>query len=165
MDARKGVSPLAFFAALFAWSPLHAVAGTDPGYVWQGGETEKGFASFVYGSPETVEDLLFWIHCDNKKKTTEMTVYEDNPGTKVGQPITIEFSAGGAKLPVKAKIETDGMTGYLFAEANNCKVKPVIELFKAKGPVAAKTGKVVTTLPEKGRAEALAAFAKACTLD
>jgi hypothetical protein len=25
-------------------------------------ETEKGFASFVYGSPETVEDLLFWIH-------------------------------------------------------------------------------------------------------
>jgi hypothetical protein len=62
MDARKGVSPLAFFAALFAWSPLHAVAGTDPGYVWQGGETEKGFASFVDGSPETVEDLLFWIH-------------------------------------------------------------------------------------------------------
>jgi hypothetical protein len=163
MGARKSVSPIAVFVVLLA-SPL-PTAAAETGYVWTGGETEKGFATLVYGSPETAEDLLFWIHCDMKKKATEMTVYEDNPGTKVGQAMTIELGAGAAKLPVKAKIGTDGMTGYLFAEAKNFKVKPVIELFKARGPVTAKTGKVVTTLPEKGRTTALAEFAKACTLD
>ena len=156
---------LALVAGLLAGASLCAAAEEIPGYEWMGGKTEEGFASFVYGSPETVEDLLFWVICDMKHKSTEMTVYEDNPGTKVGQAMTIELGAGSAKLPVKGKIETDGMSGFFFAKAMNFKVKPVIELFKAEGKVTATTGKVVTTLPEKGRAEALAQFAKACTLD
>jgi hypothetical protein len=133
--------------------------------VWTGGETEKGFATLVYGSPETPEDLLFWVHCDMKKKTTEMTVYVDNPGTKVGDAITIELSAGAARLPVKGKIATDEMSGFLFAEARNFKVKPVIELLKPKGPASARTGNVVTALPGEGRAEAVSEFAKVCKLD
>jgi hypothetical protein len=44
-------------------------------------------------------------------------------------------------------------------------IADVVEVLEAKGPVTAKTGKLVTTLPEKGRAEAVAKFAKACALD
>jgi hypothetical protein len=156
---------LAGCLALAAPAAASAAPVPETGYVWTGGETEKGFSTLVYGSPETPEDLLFWIHCDMKKKITEMTVYVDNPGTKVGQAITIELSAGAAKLPVKGKIATDEMSGFLFAEARNFKVKPVIELLKPEGPALAKTGNVVTTLPDDGRAEAVSEFAKACKLD
>ena len=158
---------LALTACLALAAPAAASASPalETGYVWTGGETEKGFSTLVYGSPETPEDLLFWVHCDMKKKTTEMTVYVDNPGTKVGQAITIELAAGAAKLPVKGKIATDEMSGFLFAEARNFKVKPVIELLKPKGEASAKTGNVVTTLPDDGRAEAVSEFAKACKLD
>jgi hypothetical protein len=41
----------------------------------------------------------------------------------------------------------------------------VIELLKPKGAASAKTGNVVTTLPDDGRAEAVSEFAKACKLD
>jgi hypothetical protein len=141
-----------------------AAAETVPGYKWMAGG-DQGVASLTYGNPETVEDLLFWLICENKKKTTEITVYDDVTGAKVGQPILIELSAGAAKTSIKGHIATDEMTGYLFPQAKNFKVKPVIEVLKAKGPVTAKSGKLVTTLPEKGRAEAAAKFAKACALD
>jgi hypothetical protein len=44
-------------------------------------------------------------------------------------------------------------------------VKPLLEVFKAKGPITVKTAEVVTTLPEKGRAAAVTAFAQVCKLD
>jgi hypothetical protein len=44
-------------------------------------------------------------------------------------------------------------------------VAAVIEVLKAKGPITVRAGKLVTALPEKGRAEAVAKFAKACALD
>ncbi|MGZ5850884.1 MAG: hypothetical protein ACXWJN_09935 [Methyloceanibacter sp.] len=55
------------------------------------------------------------------------------------------------------------MTGFYFAEAKGFKVKPVVEVFKGKGTATIKNG--APLLPEKGRAETLAAFAKGCTLD
>jgi hypothetical protein len=57
------------------------------------------------------------------------------------------------------------MSGFHYVVAKSFKVKPVLELFRAKGPVTAKAGKLTSTLPDKGRAEALAKFAKGCTLD
>jgi hypothetical protein len=57
------------------------------------------------------------------------------------------------------------MSGFHYVVAKSFKVKPVLELFRAKGPVTVKAGKLTSTLPDKGRAEALAKFAKGCTLD
>jgi hypothetical protein len=57
------------------------------------------------------------------------------------------------------------MTGFYYAQAKGLKVKPVVEVFKGPGTVTIKTGKLTTLLPEKGRAKALAEFAKGCTLD
>jgi hypothetical protein len=57
------------------------------------------------------------------------------------------------------------MSGFNYAVAKSFKVKPVLELFKAKGTVTARAGKSTSTLPDTGRAEPLAKFAKGCTLD
>ncbi len=141
-----------------------AEPGAIEGYEWQG-VVRDGTASFVYGSPESVEDLEFWLTCEPKTKATDLTLYVDITGTKVGQAMPIEISVGSAKATVKGKIRTDGMTGFYFAEAKGPKVKPVVEVFKGKGPAIIKTGKLTTLLPENGRAKALAAFAKGCTLD
>ena len=40
----------------------------------------------------------------------------------------------------------------------------MIEVIKAKGPITVKTAEIATALPEKGRAEAMAEFEKACQL-
>jgi hypothetical protein len=63
------------------------------------------------------------------------------------------------------QVTTDEMSGFHYAVAESFRVKPVLELFKGKGPVTAKAAKIASTLPDKGRAEALAKFAKGCTLD
>jgi hypothetical protein len=145
--------------------PLPAAATEDdPGYAWMGGLGD-GNALLTYGSTETGEDYVFNLVCRNKDKSTETTLYVDIAGTKVGQPITIELAAGAAKVSLAGKIATDEMSGFHFAEAKNFKVKPVIALLNEKGPVTAKTGKLVTTLPDKGRADQAAEFAKACKLD
>lgn len=55
------------------------------------------------------------------------------------------------------------VTGYGMAKGSA--VKPLLAVLKGSGPATVKMGKAATTLPEKGRAEALAKFAKACRLD
>jgi hypothetical protein len=76
----------------------------------------------------------------------------------------VEISVGSAKTVVKGKIATDEMIG-VHVLAKGFKVKPVVEVFRGKGAASLKTGKLTTLLPEKGRAKALAEFAKGCTLD
>ena len=93
---------------------LAAEPGAIEGYEWQG-VVRDGTASFVYGSPETPEDLEFWLTCEPKTKDTELTVYVDIKGTKIGQAMPIEISVGSAKTTVKGKIATDEMTGFYHA--------------------------------------------------
>jgi hypothetical protein len=140
-----------------------AEPGVIEGYEWMGGVND-GTASFVYGSPETAEDLEFWLTCEPKTKETELVVYVDIEENKVGQAMPIEVSVGSAKAVVKGKIATDEMIG-VHVVAKGFKVKPVVEVFKGTGTASLKTGDLTTLLPEKGRAKALAEFAKGCTLD
>jgi hypothetical protein len=146
--------------------PLAAVAEPQvyPGFQWMSGSGD-GNASLVYGSAETAEDWLFALDCRGKEKATQATLYVDIEGTEIGQKVTIELSAGNAKLSLDGKIATDEMSGFHFAEARRFKIKPVIALLKEKGPVTVKTGGIVSSLPEKGRAAELSAFAKVCKLD
>jgi hypothetical protein len=163
---RAGLSAaVCLIAAAF---PAANAAAKEPGaidgYAWMGG-VRAGTASFVYGSTESAEDLAFWLTCSPATKKTELTVYVDIAGTKVGQAMPIEIAAGSAKTVVKGKIATDEMTGFHFAEAKGLKVKPVVEVFKGKGAATIRTGTLTTLLPETGRAAALAEFARGCALD
>jgi hypothetical protein len=94
-----------------------------------------------------------------------MTLYEDIPGAKVGDPVTLELAGGPGNVALKGKVTTDEMSGFHYAVAKSFKVTPVLELFKAKGTVTARAGTITSTLPNTVRAEALAKFAKGCTLD
>jgi hypothetical protein len=137
----------------------------EPVYAWMS-ESGDGSASLIYGSPETAEDLVFILTCRNEDKATGLTVYVDIPDTEVADPVDINLAAaGGAKHTIGGAIDTDEMSGFHFAVAEDFKIKPLIALLKETGEVAVTTGSVVTKLPEKGRGTELANFAGACTLD
>jgi hypothetical protein len=157
--------PFTLAACLAMAAPLAAAAAEpEPGFAWMANAFE-GNVSLVYGSTETGEDYVFALLCDNRNKEAELTVYEDIPGAKVGQAITIEISAGAAKLALKSKTETDQMSGFIFGVAKPIAVKPVLAVLKTSGPAVVKMGKVTANLPGQGRAAAVAEFAKVCKLD
>jgi hypothetical protein len=134
-----------------------------PGFAWMAGGDE-GNAYLTFGSTETGEDYVFNVFC-GADRSSNMTVYVDIAGTQVGDPVTIDLRVGEERLEVPGKIGTDEMSGFLFAEAQDIKIKPAVQLLSAEGPITVKTGSVVTTLPEEGRANATAEFAKSCPLD
>jgi hypothetical protein len=156
------IAAVALAASLL--STIAASGAGDPGYEWMYGYGD-GNASLVYGSPETGEDYVFALICRDKDKATLMTVYVDIAGAKVGQPVAIAFSGAQAKLSVPGTVATDEMSGFLFAEAEGFKIKPVLAVLGEKGPIAVKPGNVVNPLPEAGRGSAAAKFAKSCALD
>lgn len=155
---------LAAIAVLLAAAPPAFAAEAFQGYGWGYSANEDG-PSLVLGSTETTEDFVFLLSCSNADKTAEMTVYVDIEGAKVGRPVKIALEGGSAKASVDGTTTTDEMSGFIFAEAREFLVKPVIAVLNQKGPVIVTTRKTVTTLPEQGRAEELAKFAKPCELD
>ena len=157
---------LALAAGLALAAPLSGAAATEPepGFAWMVSEYE-GNASLIYGSTETGEDFFFFLSCNNKKKEAEITVYQDIEGAKVGQPVTIEIGVGSAKVALKGETATDEMSGFVFGVVKKFAVKPVVAVLGGAGPTLVKMGKNELTLPDKGRADELAKFAKACKLD
>jgi hypothetical protein len=151
-------------AQIVVGAPGAAAAEAYQGYAWGYSDNVDG-PSLVLGSTETTEDFVFLFSCSNADKSAEMTVYVDIEGAKVDQPVKIELTRDGAKASVKGTTMTDEMSGFIFAEAKDFPVKPVIAVLDGKGPVTVVTGKTVTVLPEEGRADELAKFAKQCRLD
>jgi hypothetical protein len=86
-------------------------------------------------------------------------------GTRPGQALTIELSAGSAELPLKGEVSLDDATGMMFAEANELKVKPVLDVLRASGPLTVNLGLTNKSLPDQGRADAVEKFSQACELD
>ena len=144
-------------------APSALGAETYGGYAWHYSDDPDG-TSLVLGSPETTDDFVFLLSCSDADKTSEMAVYVDIGGAKVGQPVKIELSRDGAKASVKGKTTTD-KSGFVFAEAKNFPVKPLISVLDGEGPVKVITGKTVTLLPDEGRAAELAEFAAQCSPD
>jgi hypothetical protein len=153
-------------AACVAWAaPATALATEpEPGFGWMANSGQVT-AALVYGSTETPEDYSFAMSCNNKRKQSHMTVYEDIAGAKLGEPLTIEMAVGAAKVAIAGETETDEMSGFIFGVAKKFAVRPVVAVLEASGPTVIKMGKVTVTLPETGRAEAVSEFAKACKLD
>jgi hypothetical protein len=149
--------------AVAAWLGGTGLAAATDDYAWIS-DYGDGTAYLSYAVPES-DDFVFGLNCSNNDKTTWMTVYVDIEGTRVGDPVAIEFAQGSSNLSVEGKIATDEMSGFHFAEATGFKIKPVIALLGGKDDATVTTGKVVTALPEKGRAAELEKFAKACKLD
>jgi len=56
-------------------------------------------------------------------------------------------------------------TDIIYAEAGDIAVTPILKILKEKGTVTMKSGAIAVDLSAEGRAEAVADFAKDCSLD
>jgi hypothetical protein len=157
---------LAIITSPLASTPVAVAADTYAGYGWGYSDDMDGDgSSLILGSTENAEDYAFLMRCSNTEKSVEMIVYVDIAGAKVGRPVTIKLSRDGAQATVKGKTASDDKSGFVFAEAKNFPIKPVIGVLNGKGPIKVVTRKTETLLPEEGRAPELAEFVRRCHLD
>ena len=128
-------------------------------------KSDEGRASLAYGPLDPAKTPLFLLTCFNNMDVAVLEIFVVIDGTRPGQPLTIELSAGSAKLPLKGEISVDDATSSMFAEANEVKVKPVLEVLRAPGPLTINLGLTNKTLSDQGRADAVEKFDQACKLD
>jgi hypothetical protein len=134
--------------------------GDDVDYAWRFDDNADG-PFLLLGSAEATDDFVFLVSCSDDHSTSDMVVY-DTGGAHVGQPVIIELSRDGAKVSLRA-ITTADKRGFVFAEAKNFPVRPLISVLDGEGPVRMITGKTITLLPGEGRAAVLAEFAARCS--
>jgi hypothetical protein len=158
--SRYGFSLFISFVLLTISAPY--ALGDDVSYAWRYDENADG-PFLLLGSAEATDDFVFLLSCSDDHKTSEMVVYNIG-GAKVGQPVKIELSRDGARASVRGKSTTD-KRGFVFAEAKNFPVRPLISVLDGEGPVKMLTGKTVTLLPDEGRSAELAEFAARCSPD
>jgi len=151
--------------SLFAAALLFIATGhAQESQVWTE-KSDEGRASLAYGPLDPAKTPLFLLTCFNNMDVAVLEIFVVIEGTRPGQPLTIELSAGSAKLPLKGEVSVDDATSSMFAEANEVKVKPVLEVLRAPGPLTINLGLTNKTLSDQGRADAVEKFDQACKLD
>ncbi len=155
-----------FLALAFttAAMPLAGLARTEEELIWTERSSDN-LTSLNYGSLDPVKNPLFMLSCFNGMSIAVLDVHHEIAGTKPGEPLTIELSAGAAQSPVKGEAALDEANGTTFAEASDVQVKPLLAVLRAEGPLTVKMGETSATLSDKGRAQAVAQFSKDCELD
>jgi len=71
----------------------------------------------------------------------------------------------GPTTDVEGEAVEDEYVGALIAEAEDFAVKPVLKVLEGPGDLTVKAGDVEATIPQEGRAAAVAEFGTLCTLD
>ena len=159
--------PVRLFIAtmlFFATFPQCGAGYAEESLVWTE-KSDEGRASLAYGPLDPAKTPLFLLTCFNNMDVAVLEIFAVIEGTRPGQPLTIELSAGSAKLPLKGEVSVDDATSSMFAEANEVKVKPVLEVLRAPGPLTINLGLTNKTLSDQGRADAVEKFDQACKLD
>jgi hypothetical protein len=136
--------------------------GEDVNYAWRYDDNEGG-PFLLLGSAEATDDFVFLLSCSDDHENNDMVVY-DIGGAKVGQPVKIELSHDGVKVSIRGKTTTD-KRGFVFAEAQNFPLRPLISVLAGEGPVKMTIGKKVDLLTDAGRAAELTEFAARCSPD
>jgi hypothetical protein len=144
--------------------PQASLARTEESLVWTE-KSSEGLVSLTYGPLDPAKTPLFLLTCFNGMEVAVLEIFGVIEGTRPGQALTIELSAGSAELPLKGEVSLDDATGTMFAEANELKVKPVLDVLRASGPLTVNLGLTNKSLPDQGRADAVEKFSQACELD
>jgi hypothetical protein len=154
-----------FIAAVLLFLALpQRAARAEESLVWSE-RSDEGRVSLAYGPLDPAKTPLFLLTCFNNMGVAVIEVFGAIEGTRPGQPLTIELSAGSAKLSLQGEVSVDDATSSMFAEANEVKVKPVLEALRASGPLTVNLGLTSKTLSDQGRADAVEKFDQACELD
>jgi hypothetical protein len=144
--------------------PVAGSARTEDELIWTEHSSDN-LTSLAYGSLDPATNPLFVLSCFNGMSIAVLDVHHEVTGTKPGEPLTIELSAGAAQSPVKGEAALDEASGVTFAEASDIAVKPVLAVLRVEGPLTVTLGETRATLSDKGRAEAVAQFSKDCQLE
>jgi hypothetical protein len=120
--------------------------------------------SLTYGSLDTAKPPVLLLSCFNEMKIGVLEIFGTIEGTRPGQKLSIDLSAGDAKSSIEGSVELDDASGVMFAEASDIAIAPLLGVLKAPGPLTVKTGFTTRTLPEVGRADAAAKFSKDCQI-
>lgn len=128
-------------------------------------KTSGSFVTLRYGPPDEQEKPVFLLSCLNGVGIAVLSVYMDFPENQPGDAITIDFSADGQTTPVAGETAAEDGTDIIYAEAGDIAVTPILKILKEKGTVTMKSGAIAVDLSAEGRAEAVADFAKDCSLD
>jgi hypothetical protein len=154
-------SALAVVLVLAALPVASAATGED-GHMWTG-KSNGSHVSLAYGPTDQSQQPVFLLSCFNGMNVAVLDVFGAIEGTRPGQALTIELSAGSTKS-LEGEASLDDQTGSMFAEASDIDLKPVLDVLKSPGPLTVKTGPTSRTLSDKGRAEAVGKFTEACEL-
>jgi len=147
------------------------LAGSLPGPAFAQGSaiwTATASGSFVtlrYGPIDQREKPLFLLSCLNGVNIAVLSVYTDFPEWEPGDPITVEFGAGGQSTSVAGESAQEDGTGVIYFEAGDIAVRPILKILNEKGAVSMTSGAIGNELAEAGRSEAVETFAKDCKLD
>jgi hypothetical protein len=144
--------------------PQGSLARTEESLVWTE-KSSEGLVSLTYGPLDPAKTPLFLLTCFNSMEVAVLEIFGVIEGTRPGQPLIIGLSAGSTELPLKGEVSLDDATGTMFAEANELKVKPVLDVLRASGPLTVNLGLTNKTLSDQGRADAVEKFSQSCELD
>ncbi|HEX2449113.1 MAG TPA: hypothetical protein VHK26_13190 [Methyloceanibacter sp.] len=151
-------------AALLAGGLLSSrLARGEETLVWTA-NTNGDLISLTYGSLDTSKPPVLLLSCFNEMNIGVLEIFGTIEGTRPGQKVSIDLSAGGTQSSIDGSVELDDKTGMMFAEASDLEIAPVIGVLKAPGPLTVKTAATTRTLPEVGRAEAADRFSKDCQI-
>jgi hypothetical protein len=139
------------------------LARTEESQVWTG-TTNGSLIALTYGPLDTSKPPVFLLTCFNEMDVAVLEVFGSIVGTRPGQKLSIELSAGSSQS-IDGEASLDEKTGAMFAEASDIKLEPVLAVLKSPGPLTIKTGETTRTLSDAGRAEAVETFSKDCQLD
>jgi hypothetical protein len=141
-----------------------SLARTEESLVWTG-TTNGSLIALTYGPLDPSKPPVFLLTCFNEMDVAVLEVFGLIEGTRPGQELTIELSAGSSQSPLKGEVSLDEKTGAMFAEASDIRIEPVLAVLKAPGPLTVKTADTTRTLSDAGRADAVEKFSKDCQVD
>lgn len=129
--------------------------------VWTA-NSNGGLISLTYGSLDASKPPVLLLSCFNEMDVAVLEVFGTIEGTRPGQKLSIDLSAGSAQSSIEGTTEIDDTTGTMFAEASSIEIAPVLSVLKSPGALTVKTASTTRTLPEVGRAEAAEKFSADC---
>ena len=144
--------------------PLASGSRSEETMIWTE-SSNGGLTTLSFGPLDPAKSPLFVLSCFSDVKIVVLDVHQEIPGTKPGDPLTIELSSTKAQSPVKGEVGKNETTGTTFGEASDVNVKPVLEVLRDAGPLTVKMGEASAIMSEQGRAGSVAKFAENCKID
>ena len=159
-----GYTARVFLAAGLLTMALAEAGSSEETSVWTA-KLNGDFVTLTYGSLNPDTSPLLMIACFNSMGIAVLNVHAALPDMTPGTPLSVALSTDGLSATVKAEAGRDEPGDPIYAEATDVALKPILDVLRMDGPVTVKTSTVSADLSVHGRHEAVAQFAKDCSLD